>query len=82
MRTESMYAPDKKWWARATRARDKLARLIGSNPDILSIDIVKDDTRSSDALILRVFVKTSCLSNIDVPGTIEGITICVIPDNP
>ena len=74
-----MNVPDKKWWALATRARDKLTQLVMKNPDVRMIDIGKDETGKSDTLVLRVHVRPGAESQVEVPADVDGIPVRVIP---
>jgi hypothetical protein len=73
-----MMVPDKKWWALARRARDKLAQLVGDDPAISLIDIGKDETRESDSPVLRVHVRTGTTPSLDIPDNVNGIPVRVI----
>lgn len=74
-----MAVPDKKWWAMARRARDKLARFVLSNPAVRMIDIGKDDTGASDTPVLRVHVRPGAESQVEAPPDVDGIPVRVVP---
>jgi hypothetical protein len=74
-----MAVPDKKWWAMARRARDKLAQLVQDDPAVQMIDIGKDDTGQSNTSVLRVHVHPTAEPQINVPSDIDGIPVRVIP---
>lgn len=73
-----MNVPDKKWWAAASRARDKLEQLIGNNPAVSMIDIGRDEAGQSDTPVLRVHVRSG-FAGAGVPDDVDGIPVRVIP---
>ncbi len=73
-----MTEPNEEWWARARRARDKLAAQVLSHPNVSLIDIGKDDTGVSDTPVLRVHVRQGDVPSLKVPEEVDGIPVRVI----
>jgi hypothetical protein len=73
-----MTPPNEEWWAKARQARDKLAAQILSHPNVSMIDIGKDDTGVSDTPVLRIHVRATDLSGLNIPNDVDGIPVRVI----
>lgn len=73
-----MSTPDKKWWAMARKARDQLAAQLLSHPNVSMIDIGEDPDSVINTPVLRVHVRSSDVSGLDIPEYVDGIPVRVI----
>lgn len=74
-----MTVPDKRWWAVARRARDKLDKLLRGDERVRMIDIGKDHSGRSNTPVLRVHVRPDGEPQVRVPSSVDGIPVLVIP---
>lgn len=75
---EAVSIPDSKWWSMARQARDKLATQILSHPNVSMIDIGQDPDNVAGPPVLRVHVRQSGLSGLNIPKDVDGIPVRVI----
>ena len=66
------------FWAGARQARDKLAAQILSHPNVSMIDIGEDPDGVISTPVLRVHVRSSDVSGLDIPNDVDGIPVRVI----
>ena len=69
---------DSVFWAEARQARDKLAAQILSHPNVSMIDIGEDPDGVITTPVLRVHVRSSDVSGLDIPNEVDGIPVRVI----
>ena len=69
---------DSDFWAEARQARDKLAAQILSHPNVSMIDIGEDPDDVIKTPVLRVHVRSSDMSGLDIPNDVDGIPVRVI----
>jgi hypothetical protein len=64
-------------WVAAEHARDVLAAELLDRPEVVMVDIGRDE--ALDHLILRVHVRTEREAIASVPKEVEGIPVRVVP---
>ena len=69
---------DSNFWAKARQARDKLAAQVLSHPNVSMVDIGEDPGGVISTPVLRVHVRSSDVSGLDIPNDVDGIAVRVI----
>ncbi len=69
---------DSGFWARARPARDKLAAQVLFHPNVSMVDIGEDPDGVISAPVLRVHVRSSDMSGLDIPNDVDGIPVRII----
>ena len=66
------------FWAKARRARDKLAAQVLFHPNVSLVDIGEDPDGVIMTPVLRVHVRSIDVSGPDIPNEVDGIPVRVI----
>lgn len=71
-----MKSQSEEWWARARRARDRLAGQVTDHADVSLVDIGLHG--SSSTPVLRVHVRGEEPPRLSIPESVEGIPVRVV----